>query len=117
MRIILTVDGTEYSATLNDSSAARDFTALLPLTLPLKDFNSAEKITELPEQLSTKDAPDGTAATAGDLSYYAPWANLAIIYRDFESGPGLFSLGRLDSDLGALPEIADGTTVTITAAE
>ncbi|MFJ9380936.1 cyclophilin-like fold protein [Streptomyces sp. NPDC101455] len=102
MKIQLTLDGATHPATLNDSPAARDFFDQLPLELTLRDFASSEKISDLPNRLSTAQAPEGTTAKAGDLTYYAPWGNLAIFYHDAPHAPGLVSLGRLDSGLADL---------------
>jgi hypothetical protein len=84
-------------ATLNDSKAAQDFASLLPLSLTLEDYNSTEKISDLPRRLSTDGAPRGFDPSIGDIAYYAPWGNLAIFYRDFEYSTGLVSLGTLAS--------------------
>ena len=51
---------------------------MLPLTLAVRDFHHTEKIADLPARLATADAPPGTAARAGDVTYYSPWGNLAI---------------------------------------
>lgn len=32
----------------------------------------------------------------GDITYYSPWGNLALFYRDFGHASGLVRLGRLD---------------------
>lgn len=113
MRITITVGETVLAATLNDSAAARDFAAQLPLTLELSDFHETEKIADLPTKLSTEGSPAGTAAKAGDLTYYSPWGNLAIFYRDFAYSQGLVALGRIDVLSDAFAGIADGTAVTI----
>jgi hypothetical protein len=102
MKIRLDVDGTSLTATLDDSEAARDFASLLPLTLTLADYASTEKISDLPRKLSTTGAPAGTAASAGDVAYYAPWGNLALFYRDFDYSSGLVKLGRLDAGADVL---------------
>lgn len=115
MRITIAVDGIALPATLNDSAAARDFAAQLPLILELSDFHHNEKIADLPQRLSTTDAPDGYEAKAGDLTYYSPWGNLAIFYRDFPYSTGLVSLGRIDDGPGPLATAIDGTRITITA--
>jgi hypothetical protein len=75
MRIILTAGGTVLSGTLADNPSSRDFAALLPLTLTPSDHNRTEKIGYLPRRLTTEGAPPATAATTGDLPYYAPWGN------------------------------------------
>jgi hypothetical protein len=84
-------------ATLNGSQAAQDFASLLPLSLTLEDYASTEKISDLPKRLSIDGAPPGFDPSVGDITYYAPWGNLAIFYRDFEYSSGLVSLGTLAS--------------------
>ena len=73
MKIRLDVGETPLTATLDDTETTKGFASLLPLTLTLEDYASTEKISELPRKLSTKGAPPGTAASAGDVTYYAPW--------------------------------------------
>ena len=72
MKIRMNIDGTAITATLDDNQTARDFAALLPLALTLTDYAATEKISNLPRRLSTKDAPPGTEASIGDITYYAP---------------------------------------------
>ena len=38
----------------------------------------------------------------GDITYYAPWGNLAIFYKDFGYAKGLVKLGSFDSGIEAL---------------
>lgn len=103
MKIIVDVEGQSLSATLyEDRSAAADFAALLPLQLTLSDYGSVEKISNLPEALSTQGEPNGCAAKAGDITYYAPWGNLAIFLKDFRHAAGLVQMGCFDGDISAL---------------
>ena len=102
MKIRITVDSTELTATLNDSQATQDFLALLPLTLTLEDYAGTEKISDLPARLSTEGAPEGSDPSGGDIAYYAPWGNLAICYRDFGYSNGLVILGKIDGGMEAL---------------
>ncbi|MFC9125735.1 cyclophilin-like fold protein [Streptomyces sp. NPDC057099] len=108
VNIRLTLDGHPVDATLNDGTAARDFAALLPLTLDLSDFHGTERIADLPRRLDTSGAPDAARARAGDLAYYAPWGNLALYYRDG---------GSSDSGLVVLGHLADGATERLATAE
>jgi hypothetical protein len=73
MNLKITIDEKVISATLNDNPTTRDFISQLPLTLILTDYNSTEKISDLPKKLSTKDAPAGFDPSVGDITYYAPW--------------------------------------------
>ena len=96
MKIRLKVGDTALTATLIDSKTNQDFISLLPLTLTLKDYAGTEKIGDLPERLSTEGAPSGSDPSVGDITYYAPWGNLAIFYRDFGYASGLVILGKID---------------------
>jgi hypothetical protein len=102
VKIQLIIEGKAVTATLNDTPAARDFLSLLPLTLTLEDYASTEKIAYLPRKLTTKGTPAGFTPSAGDITYYAPWGNLAIFHKDFRYSEGLISLGRIDSGGEAL---------------
>ena len=97
MKIRITVGGKTIYGTLADNTTARDFAALLPLTVMLEDYAGTEKIHALPKRLSTAGAPAGIDPSVGDITYYAPWGNLAIFYRDFGYSTGLVELGRIDS--------------------
>jgi len=98
-RITVTTGNEVLPATLNDSPAARDFAAMLPLELSLRDFHGTEKIADLPRKLDTTGAPKSYMPTAGDITLYAPWGNLAIFYKPFQDSPGLVPLGKFDSPL------------------
>jgi hypothetical protein len=103
MKIRIDVDGGTVMGTLdNNSQAAKDFIALLPLTLTLKDYNATEKVSDLPRRLSTKGAPPGFDPSIGDIAYYAPWGNLAIFYKDFAYSSGLVKMGTIDAGLDRL---------------
>jgi hypothetical protein len=107
MQISIHIDGsTLLDAELDDNATARDFASLLPLTLILQDYAATEKISDLPRPLSTVGAPAGSEPSAGDLTYYAPWGNLAIFHGAFRYSTGLVKLGRValgDIDLFKRP--------------
>ncbi|GGA85063.1 cyclophilin-like fold protein [Puia dinghuensis] len=102
MRIKITSANGEWTATLNSSAAAKDFASLLPLKLVLNDYNGTEKIADLPKRLVVDGAPEGSAASEGDLTYYAPWGNLAIFYKGFGYSRGLVIIGKMDGGAQAL---------------
>ncbi len=112
MKIRIQVKDAELTATLIDSKTAQDFIALLPLTLTLEDYGGTEKISYLPKRLTIEGAPPGIDPSVGDLTYYAPWGNLAIFIRDFGYSNGLVLLGKFDGDLKAL-NVSGPTSVTI----
>jgi len=102
MKIRMNVEGTAITATLVGNATSRDFVSLLPLTLTLKDYEATEKISDLPRRLSTEGAPAGSDPSIGDITYYAPWGNLAVFYKDFGYSKGLIKLGKIDSGVKAL---------------
>src|SRR5690348_11168215 len=57
MKIRIEIEGTTLTGTLLDNATARDFAALLPMTLTLKDYATNEKISDLPRKLSADGAP------------------------------------------------------------
>jgi len=98
MKIRLLLNDISVIATLNDNSATQDFISMLPLSLTMENYAN-ERIAYLPRKLSDKDAPAGSTPKAGDLSYYAPWGNMAIFLEDFRYSKGLLPLGKIDSGL------------------
>ena len=103
IRITL-ASGKQIAGTLGNNVAARDFLALLPLTLTLDDFHKIEKVSDLPRPLSTQGEPDGFDPDVGDITYYAPWGNLAIFYRDFGYASGLIKLGTIEAGIELLEQ-------------
>lgn len=101
LKIRLKVGDTVLTATLIDSKTTQDFISLLPLTLTLRDYAGTEKISDLPKRLSTEGVPSGSDPSVGDITYYGPWGNLAIFYRDFGYSSGLIILGKIDSGIEA----------------
>jgi hypothetical protein len=101
MKIRIHVQRTQITATLEDNETASDFVSLLPLTLTLKDYSATEKISDLPKRLSTQGAPPGVEPSIGDITYYAPWGNLAIFYKDFGYSPGLIKIATIESGIEA----------------
>ena len=113
-------DGSEIIVQLNDNPAAEALYEMLPLELSFEDFNRTEKIAYLPdgsEDWDTSDAPTSCTPSAGDITMYSPWGNLAIFYRDFRLSNGLVPVGSLDNGAIELVAAQDGDfTVTIAVA-
>ena len=104
-------------ATLADNPTARDFYNALPLTLSLENYAGVEKIGHNIPKLSTQQAPRRYAGKKGDLTYYAPWGNLAIFTdsSNVGSASGLIYFGRIESGLAQLAALENNATVTIKA--
>lgn len=98
-RMKLTVGRNEIIIKLKDNNTANDLISRLPLDLKFEDYNNTEKISYLVTPLNTSDAPEGITPTAGDLTLYAPWGNLALFYKDFSYSSGLVSIGKVESGM------------------
>ncbi|TGD73277.1 hypothetical protein E4634_09565 [Mangrovimicrobium sediminis] len=101
-KIVFSIDGQQVVGSMDDNAAARDFLAMLPMTMTLEDYSRTEKVSDLPGGLSTEGAPKGHDPAVGDITYYAPWGNLAIFYRDFGYASGLVRLGTVVSGIEIL---------------
>jgi hypothetical protein len=61
-----------------------------------------QKIRDLPRKLRKEGAPSGSDPSVGDITYYSPWGNVAIFYRDSGYAGGLVLLGKIESGVEAL---------------
>lgn len=102
MKLKITIGNNILTATLADNPTARDFVTLLPVTVKLDDYNSTEKIFYPERKLSTQDAPSSINPVTGDITYYSPWGNIAIFYKDFRQSSGLIRIAEIDSGISAL---------------
>lgn len=98
MKIKIEVDGTEITATLYNNATAKDLVSRLPLTVELEDYAGNEKIFYPKPKLATTGAPAGYQASKGDITYYSPWGDIAIFYKDFSYASGLVSVGKIDGN-------------------
>jgi hypothetical protein len=104
MRISIQYGAKVITASLADNATSKDFISLLPMTIELEDYAATEKIGYLPRKLSIAGAPTGTEPRTGDVTYYAPWGNLALFHNDFRYSSGLIWLGKIESGLEALKD-------------
>lgn len=87
-RIKLTVNGNEVFVRLDDNVAS-------------------------PDELSTEDLPSGYTPEVGDFSYYAPWGNISVFYKDFRYSNSLYKLGTIESGTEILENMNGEFEVTI----
>jgi len=116
VKIVITLGGQRVGATLDDSAAARDLLAQLPVTVDMVDHGGVEKTGPLPSPLSLDGQPEGADPDVGDVGYYAPGNDLVLYYGDQSYYAGIVVLGRLDEGVAA--QVADQRgplTVTVEA--
>lgn len=102
MKLKISIGDKSVIATMVDNATTKDFISMLPLTLNLEDYAGTEKVSTLSRKLTTKGAPSGYDPNVRDITYYAPWGNLAIFYKDFGYSSGLIQLGKIEGDMSIL---------------
>lgn len=110
--ITIIIGETRIEATLNDSDLAREFAAMLPITLPWFRNAGIEYITELSAPL-TETGPFYTDVRAGDIVYYNPLDSITIIYAPTSSVPTLTKMGEITSDLSVFRNLPDNVDMRI----
>lgn len=81
---------------LNDSTPAKSFYDMLPFDVAVGDFLANEKIFYPPQKVDGTDGITG-GGEAGDLALFYPWGNIVMYHGPFDSYPGLFLLGTVES--------------------
>ena len=109
-----TFAGNEIYGEILNTQSGKEFLSQLPATLKFEDYNSTEKISYLPTKLSGQGEPEGFTPKRGDISYYMPWGNLAIFYRDFRYSRSLIKIGTLN-DIDKLASMRGSFEVKIEA--
>lgn len=104
--ITITVNGTPFTATLEDNEAGRAFAALLPLTLDMNEMNGNEKYHYLDESLPTESYRPGTIQI-GDLMLYGS-SCVVLFYETFSSGYSYTRLGKIDNPDGLATALGSG---------
>ena len=93
MQISVKANGKATVFELNNSPAAKDLYAQLPLSIKVENYSDNEKIFYPPKKLNITDTPQADAQ-AGTLAYYAPWGDVVMFYGKFGSAAGLYELGH-----------------------
>ncbi len=115
-QIKMITENTEVVITLNDSRAAADLVAMLPLELTLIERNRFAKGMTLPERLSSVEATT-REYEVGDFGYWNAGPDLAIFYDDIyeQTIVEVIPLGHAETGAGAMANEAG--TVRLELAE
>ncbi|WP_267963629.1 cyclophilin-like fold protein [Testudinibacter sp. TR-2022] len=99
MKIKITLGHQIHTATLEDNPTTQALLKQLPLSLPAENYGGIEKIAYLSQKLPDSPNHNGNfAPKAGDVTYYAPWGNLALFHGNTKPANGLIYLGRFDGE-------------------
>jgi len=107
-RVRFSMPGAEIVIRVADNPTSRDFVSKLPLTLTFEEFAGKEKISYLPQRLTTEGS-SGTATRNGDLIYFVPWGNLGFFY-NAGGGPSddVITIGTVESGMDQLNRLEKG---------
>ncbi|MDN0054652.1 cyclophilin-like fold protein [Collinsella ihumii] len=105
--ITLTINGTPYTATLEDTEAARALAERLPLSISMSELNGNEKYCYLDEDLPTSSSRPGTIQ-AGDIMLFGSDC-LVLFYETFSSGYSYTQIGRIDDPTGLAQAVGSGS--------
>ena len=116
VRIRLIIGNDVATATLEDSAAARDFAAMLPMTIDMHEQVGREKAGRLPRGLSIDGARREFDYEVGEFAYWFPGNDIAIFYADDGQAipqPGLVRLGTIDTGLDVMAAAGNDFEMTI----
>jgi hypothetical protein len=104
MHIKITSKGHTATFRLYDTVAAKQLYEQLPLSLDLDNFRDAQWMFYPPEKLSVTNSEAYHDGKKGELSYYAPWGDAFMLYKDFYA---VDEMHRLGVGLSGIDEIAE----------
>ncbi|WP_181388433.1 cyclophilin-like fold protein [Vibrio albus] len=93
MKVSITSRGQTATFHLYDTQAAKEFYQQLPLRLELSNFRDAQWMFYPPEKLTVTSGEAYHDGKKGELSYYAPWGDVFMLYKDFYAGDEMHRLG------------------------
>ena len=116
VRIVLRFGDETAAATLADTPAAREFAAMLPLELDLRDPMGQAKSGPLPRPLDVSDTEPVFDPAVGQIYYSAPSGTFAIFYADLGQSipdPGLIRLDTVETNTDQIADAGNHFTVRI----
>lgn len=92
-------------ATLNNSSAARQFARELPKTMHFRNYMSGyeEKIADLHHPLSTRGMPKGNNAKTGEIGYWSPDQRIVFYWGNESYYEGIHIIGHFKQETNLRP--------------
>lgn len=115
--VYLVTNEGRHAVELLSNIVAHRLTERMPLEVAFEDYGSTERIAYLKEKLDVTGAPDSCTPAVGDLTYYAPWGNLAVFVKPFRHSEGLVPLGKLSPEALEAVKRSGDTVLRFEAAE
>ena len=113
-KIKAVINGEEFIISLNETLAAEEFYALLPMTADMSELNGNEKYYYLSDSL-TSAARDGVYIQTGDFMLYGNKC-IVLFYKSFATTYSYTPMGRAEDPEGLAAALGKGdVTVTFEA--
>ena len=109
-KINININGTNYTATLEDNETTREFVKRLPLDISMSELNGNEKYYYFSDSLPSNSSRIGKINT-GDLMIYGSDC-LVLFYETFNTSYSYTRLGKVD-DPSSLKDIVGRENVKI----
>lgn len=107
MHVRISSQGHSAIFQLYDTVAAQEFYDQLPLELDLTNFRDAQWMFYPPRKLNVTAREAYHDGKKGELSYYAPWGDAFMLYKDFYAGDEMHRLGMGLSGIDNIAEMSD----------
>lgn len=107
MKLKVTIGNKEFTATLNNSEAARELVKLLPMTINMRDHGGFEKTSSLSKSLPGRATNPGRIEV-GDLMIWSG-SSLVLFYSAHRTSYSYVKLGRIDNPSGMLEAMGRGS--------
>lgn len=117
MVIRITSDDSSATFQLYDTEAAKGLYRQLPLKLELENFREAQWMFYPPEKLSVTDSEAYHDGKKGELSYYAPWGDVFMLYEDFYAGDEMHRLGVSLDGIDNIAEMSGSVQISAETSE
>lgn len=111
MQIKISSGDYEIIYKLNESQAAKELYAQLPLTIEVEDFSTNEKVFYPPQKLSIDNTPMASGGK-GKLAYFEPWGDVVMFYDSFSDNSSLFELGEVVSGQDDIEKLSGIITIS-----
>lgn len=107
MKLKVTIGNKEFTATLNESEAGKEFVKLLPMTIKMRDHGGFEKTTSLPRNLPGRATNPGMIEV-GDIMVWSG-SSLVLFYSAHRTSYSYIKLGRIDNTSGIREAMGRGS--------
>lgn len=107
MKLKVTIGNKEFTATLNDSEASKEFVKMLPMTIDMRDHGGFEKTTSLSQNLPGRAANPGMIEV-GDIMVWSG-SSLVLFYSAHRTSYSYIKLGKINNPSGLQNAVGKGS--------